>query len=110
MLSAAISGSMSANRFSYRKGPQGADALLGVAEVTALQRGQERSGALRNRDPRSARHFLCTLSRIAKTERVAGGGAPSITVIMRPLKRRLDLIFISFKQTKPTFPKYHMST
>lgn len=106
-MSGGRSGSLLANRFSYRKGPQGADALLGVG---ALQRGQEQSGALRNRDPRSERHFLCTLSRLQRQKEWLGEGLPVITVIMRPLKRRLDLIFISFKQTKPTFPKYHMST
>lgn len=72
---------MLANRFSYRKGPaQGAGTLLGrrvrVAEVAALQRGQERSGALRNRDPRSARHFLCTLSRVQRQKEWLGEGLP----------------------------------
>lgn len=32
------------------------------------------------------RHFLCTLSRMHSEEEWLGGGAPSITVIIRPLK------------------------
>lgn len=49
---------------------------VSVAEAAALQRGQERSGALRNRDPGSARHFLCTLSRVQRQKEWLGEGLP----------------------------------